>query len=205
MDLDQLKLIWNDADKSSSQTNEPDLQMMIKHRSKLPIAIMKRNLRLEVYFLILAYGIIIWLISNEYGTKYILYDIGLIAVALVFFAYARFKYKILDNMQCMSCEVKSNLNHQLKSLEKLVKLYFHTGNIAVILVYLITGTISYIKSADETASIPQWIEILIFLFIGAVLGVMNYYFGRWYLFNLYGKHIQNLKNILYEMDESDTK
>ncbi len=202
MELDQLKSIWNDADKSSSSINESDLQMMIKHQSKLPIAIMKRNLRYEVFFLILGYGFIIW---NGYGAKYLLNDILLIAVALVFFVYARYKYKILNNIECMRCEVKSNLSHQLKSLEKLVRLYFHAANIAVILVYLITGAISYIKSEDQTASIPQGVEILIFVSIGAVLAVLNYYCGRWYLFNLYGKHIQNLKNILYEMDESDTK
>ena len=105
----------------------------------------------------------------------------------------------------MACEVKSNLNLQLNSLEKLVKLYFRVGNIGIIFVYLVAGTISYIVDAGETVPIPHYVEILLFLAIGVVLVVINYHFSRWYLFNLYGKHIQKLKNILYEMDESEIR
>ncbi len=41
----------------------------------------------------------------------------------------------------------------------------------------------------------------------SILGVLilqlgNYFFGRWYLFTLYGKHINTLKTIIYEMDEN---
>jgi len=75
-------------------------------------------------------------------------------------------------------------------------------NIFVLLTYLIAGAIGYITSESETDSIPHYLEIMIFITIGAVLFLINYYFSRWYLFTLYGKHIQKLKNILYEMDES---
>jgi len=108
-------------------------------------------------------------------------------------------------MECMACEVKSNLNLQLNSLEKQVKLYFRVGNIGIILVYLAAGTISYIEASGETVPIPHYVEILLFLAMGVVLVVINYHFSRWYLFNLYGKHIQKLKNILYEMDESEIR
>jgi hypothetical protein len=203
MELDHLKEMWKDADKSSLPINETSLQQMLNHRSKMPIAIMKRNLRLEVFFLILIYGYIIWMISTEGDTGFLYYDIALLLIAILFFVYARYKYRLLSNMECMGCEVKTNLNLQVISLEKLIKLYFKIGNISVVLVYLITGAISYMETEGETASLPKTVEILIFLIIGSILAVINYYFGRWYLYNLYGKHIQKLKNILYEMDESD--
>ena len=203
MELDHLKEMWKDADKSSSPINEASLHQMLNHRSKMPIAMMKRNLRLEVFFLILIYGYTIWLISTEGDTGLLYYDIALLVIAILFFVYARYKYRLLSNMECMGCEVKTNLNLQVISLEKLIKLYFKIGNISVVLVYLITGAISYMETEGETASLPKTVEILIFLIIGSILAVINYYFGRWYLYNLYGKHIQKLKNILYEMDESD--
>ena len=170
----------------------------------MPIAFMKRNLRLEVFFLILIYGYIIWLISTEGYTGFLYYDIALLVIAILFFVYARYKYKLLSNMECMACEVRANLNLQVRSLEKLIKLYFKIGNISVVFVYLIAGTISYIETEGETVSFPHYLEILIFITIGAVLFIINYFFSRWYLFTLYGKHIQKLKNILYEMDESET-
>ena len=107
-------------------------------------------------------------------------------------------------MECLACEVKSNLNLQLNSLEKLVNLYFKIGNIGVIFVYLIAGTISYIEAQGDTVRFPHTPELIIFLSIGLILAIINYYFSRWYIFNLYGKHIQKLNNILYEMDESDS-
>lgn len=204
MELDDLKDIWKDADKSSLPINEKSLQQMLNHRSKMPIAFMKRNLRLEVFFLILIYGYIIWLISTEGYTGFLYYDIALLVIAILFFVYARYKYKLLSNMECMACEVRANLNLQVRSLEKLIKLYFKIGNISVVFVYFIAGAISYMETKGETVSIPKSVEILIFLAIGSILAVINYYFGRWYLYNLYGKHIQKLKNILYEMDESET-
>jgi predicted tellurium resistance membrane protein TerC len=107
-------------------------------------------------------------------------------------------------MECVACEVKSNLNLHLKSLEKLVKLYFKVGNIGVVFVYLIAGAISYLEAEGDKVHFPQALELIIFFSIGVILAIINYYFSRWYIFNLYGKHIQKLKNILYEMDESDS-
>jgi hypothetical protein len=205
MELDQLKAIWKEAGHSSLPINESSLNQMLNHQSKLPIAVMKRNLRLEVLFVILLDGFIVWQIYKKGVSQYLLYDISIIVFAILFFIYARYKYKLLNKMECMSCVVKSNLNLQFKSLEKLVKLYFHSGNIAVILIYMVTGVISYVEAQGESVSFPQTQQVLIFLSVGVVLIMMNYYFGRWYLFNLYGKHIQKLKNILHEMDESEPR
>jgi hypothetical protein len=205
MELDQLKAIWKEAGHSSLPINESSLNQMLNHQSKLPIAVMKRNLRLEVLFVILLDGFIVWQIYKKGVSQYLLYDISIIVFAILFFIYARYKYKLLNKMECMRCVVKSNLNLQFKSLEKLVKLYFHSANIAVILIYMVTGVISYVEAQGESVSFPQTQQVLIFLSVGVVLIMMNYYFGRWYLFNLYGKHIQKLKNILHEMDESEPR
>ena len=107
-------------------------------------------------------------------------------------------------MECLAGEVKSNLNLQLNSLEKLVKLYFKVGNIGVVFVYLIAGAISYFEAKGDIVQFPNALELIMFLSIGIILGIINYYISRCYIFNLYGNHIQKLKNILYEMDESDS-
>lgn len=205
MELDQLKEIWNDANQSSSTISEEGLHQMLTQRSRRPIAIMKRNLKLEVFFLILIYSIFIWQISIKGSKEYLYYDLVLVVVAILFFIYARYKYRLLNDMECIGCEVKANLNLQIQSLEKLIKLYFQIANFGVILVYVFAGTVSYIQNKDGSVYLPQAVEIIIFLLIGGVLMVINYYIGRWYLFSLYGKHIIKLKNILYEMDESDPK
>jgi hypothetical protein len=205
MEIEKLKELWDDSINSSLPINEEGLSKILNQSSKLPIALIKRNLKLEVLFVILFYGLIIWLISNQVGSNLLYFDILLlILVGMLFCIYAFYKYKLLNKMECVACEVKSNLNLQLNSLEKLVKLYFKVGNIGVVFVYLIAGAISYIENEGDKVHFPQALELIIFLSIGVILAIINYYFSRWYLFNLYGKHIQKLKNILYEMDESDS-
>jgi hypothetical protein len=205
MELEKLKELWDDSNNSSFPINEEGLSKILNQNSRRPIALIKRNLKLEVLFVILFYGLIIWLISNQIDSNLLYLDIILLILAgMLFCIYAFYKYKLLNKMECMACEVKSNLNLQLNSLEKLVKLYFKVGNIGVVFVYLIAGAISYIESEGDTVHFPHALELIIFLSIGLILAIINYYISRWYIFNLYGKHIQKLKNILYEMDESDS-
>jgi len=206
MELRKLKELWDGSSNSSIPINEEELNQILNKRSRRPIAIIKRNLKLEMAFGILFYCFFIWIVSNQAVSIILYFDIILLVVAGILYSiYVFYKNQLLNKMECMSCEVKSNLNLQLGFLEKLVKLYFKVGNIFVLLTYLIAGAIGYITSESETDSIPHYLEIMIFITIGAVLFLINYYFSRWYLFTLYGKHIQKLKNILYEMDESEKK
>jgi hypothetical protein len=205
MELEKLKELWVDSKNSSLPIDEEGLSKILNKSSRRPIALIKRNLKLEVLFVILLYGFLIWLILNQADSSILYVDILLLVLAgILFCIYAFYKNKLLNKMECVSCEVKSNLNLQLKSLEKLVKLYFNVGNIGIVLVYLIAGVISYIEAEADTVHFPHVLELVIFIAIGAVLFIISYYFSRWYPFQLYGKHIQKLKNILYEMDESDS-
>ena len=205
MELEKLKELWVDSTNSSLPIDEEGLSKILNQSSRRPIALIKRNLKLEVLFVILLYGFLIWLILNQVDSNILYVDIILLVLAVILFCfYAFYKNKLLNKMECVGCEVKSNLSLQLKSLEKLVKLYFKVGNIGIVFVYLIAGTISYIEAEGDTVHFPHVLELVIFIAIGAVLFIISYYFSRWYLFQLYGKHIQKLKNILYEMDESDS-
>ena len=205
MELEKLKELWVDSTNSSLPINEEGLSKILNQSSRRPIALIKQNLKLEVLFVILLYGFLIWLILNQVDSNILYVDIILLVLAGILFCfYAFYKNKLLNKMECVGCEVKSNLSLQLKSLEKLVKLYFKVGNIGIVFAYLIAGTISYIEAEGDTVHFPHVLELVIFITIGAVLFIISYYFSRWYLFQLYGKHIQKLKNILYDMDESDS-
>jgi hypothetical protein len=205
MELEKLKELWVDSTNSSLPIDEEGLSKILNQSSRRPIALIKRNLKLEVLFVILLYGFLIWLILNQVDSNILYVDIILLVLAGILFCfYAFYKNKLLNKMECVGCEVKSNLSLQVKSLEKLVKLYFKVGNIGIVFVYLIAGTISYIEAEGDTVHFPHVLELVIFITIGAVLFIISYYFSRWYLFQLYGKHIQKLKNILYDMDESDS-
>lgn len=205
MELDQLKTLWKHADEKLPTLSDTNIEEILRHRSRRPIARMKRNLKLEIIFLIILYIPLIWYFAIDYKKIYIYYDIVLIVAALSFLMYARYKYMLLDKMECAACEVKSNLSVRVNMLEKLVKLYFYWGNISAVLGYLISIVISYIglfSERGEKIPVPSILEITILVSIGAVFVLFAYFVNRWYIFKLYGQHIQNLKTLLYEMDEN---
>ena len=99
MELDDLKELWKESNNSSLLNNEEDLRQILSHRSRSPIAIMKRNLKLEVLFVILFYSFIIWLISNQVDSNILYFDILLLILAgMLFCIYAFYKYKLLYKM-----------------------------------------------------------------------------------------------------------
>ena len=65
MELEELKELWDDSSNSSFPINEEGLSKILNQDSRRPIALIKRNLKLEVLFVILFYGFVIWLISNQ--------------------------------------------------------------------------------------------------------------------------------------------
>jgi len=204
MELDQLKTLWKRADEKLPTLSDSHIEGILRHRSQRPIARMKRNLKLEIVFLTLLYAPLIWYFSISFEKIYIYYDIILIVSAITFLIYARYKYKLLHKMECASCEVKSNLSVRVNMLEKLVKLYFYWGNISAVLGYLISVVISYIGLFTEQGKeirVPSMLEITILVSIGAVFILLAYFVNRWYIFKLYGQHIQNLKTLLLEMDK----
>ncbi len=204
MELDQLKTTWDNAEKSLLLINEDTLHHLINQSSTDPVAKMKRNLKWEVFSVILLYGIILLTTLTIGKDVYLYYNILLIFAAILFFIYARYKYKLLCGMEGRHQDVKTNLNVQISSLEKLVKLYFKASNLSIALAYFFAVVFSYINTPGEKISIPETKEIVIILAIGIGLEFIGYYINRWYIFQLYGKHILKLKNISYEMDESNS-
>ena len=62
MELRKLKELWDGSSNSSIPINEEELNQILNKRSRRPIAIIKRNLKLEVAFGILSYCFLIWVV-----------------------------------------------------------------------------------------------------------------------------------------------
>ena len=103
------------------------ISAMIGRQSQSPIAKMKRNLRMELLILIFSLGIVAAYYFIAFKSEYSI--IGWVyALLLVLFCYYFFrKNKLLNEMQCSSCRVKSNLELQLRMLERYVRFYLISG------------------------------------------------------------------------------
>jgi hypothetical protein len=162
-----------------------------------------------IYVIFIAYYAL-----NKHGRYWeIAVLLGLVGIGFVFYYYH--KNKLLKSMQCVACEVKSNLQTQLHTLEKYVRFYFIAGTLLTPLLYYITGLIILYKQTPHHYSselLGTRVQPMLntvqdhqyfteFLVGGAVITVLIYFANKWYVKKLYGQHISHLKELLRQMDE----
>ncbi len=199
MELDNLKEAWKGHTvKNASDSNEQILSMLHK-KSQRPIAKMKRNLFRELMAIIVLYtASIIYYVTADKGK---FWEIGLmlLLVGIVFLFYYYRKNKLLNAMECVACEVKSNLQLQVSTLEKYVRFYFILGIILTPLAYFTAGFIVLYKSPGITMSTNFYMW---FFGSGIVITILLYFLNIWYVNKLYGQHVKKLKELLKQMEET---
>lgn len=199
MELDNLKEAWKGhAVKEAAVSNEQILSMLQK-KSQRPIAKMKRNLFWELIAVIVLYtGTILYYAVANKG-QYWEVALMLFMVAIFFIFYYRRKNKLLNEMECVSCEVKSNLERNVSTLEKYVRFYFIAGTLLMPIAYFTAGIIVLYKTPEITMSsrFYAW-----FIGSGIVITILAYFLNVWYVNRLYGQHVKKLKELLRQMDET---
>ena len=91
---------------------------------------MKRNLRVELWFVIITYGAMILFYFLAFEGSMSAVSWFMLIIGLLFVIYFQRKNKLLTEMECLSCEVKSNLQKQTTTLEKYIRIYLDRRNSA---------------------------------------------------------------------------
>jgi hypothetical protein len=213
MELDSLKYIWHSLEAAAPrQPDREEVLAMLQKRSRGPVARMRRNLAWEMVLVFVTYTPTILFYWIDFGGR--LSAVGwLMLLLMVFFGgYYYRKNKLLREMQCVQCQVRSNLERQVKTLQKYVRFYLLAGTlmipVMVILCYFIIYWVYWdLHSAMGSGLLyrlehPQWwAHPLFWLFLMAPFTLVSYYFNAWYVNKLYGRHIKKLQDLLQEMSE----
>ncbi len=207
MELDDMKNIWKDNSIEAASVDK--ISTMIGRQSQSPIAKMKRNLRMELLILIFSLGIVAAYYFIAFKSEYSI--IGWVyALLLVLFCYYFFrKNKLLNEMQCSSCRVKSNLELQLRMLERYVRFYLVSGTAILPILFIFLGIVLYYKKPiliNETilypsATNPVWEFLLAWFILLSVSTMIMWVLNRGYVNKLYGRHINKLKQLLTQINE----
>ena len=112
-------------------------------------------------------------------------------------------------MQCTSCRVKSNLELQLRTLERYVRFYLVSGTAIIPILFIFLGVVLYYKKPTligktilyPSATNPAWKFLLAWLVLLAVSTMIMWVLNRGYVNKLYGRHIRRLKQLLAQMNE----
>jgi Ca2+/Na+ antiporter len=222
MELDSLKDIWKNLDEEDLRpAQDVPILVMLHKRSQGSIAKLKRNLKRELVAIIVLYSVMIGYYTFAWHGLYWELSVLLFLIGAAFVFYYYRKNKLLNEMQCVTCEVKSNLKHQLVTLEKYVRFYFVAGTLLTPLAYFAACAIIFLKTPDNVApgfpdpsqlidaQLPVVTQItkhrffLPYAIVGVALTISIYFLNRWYVNKLYGQHIQKLKELLLQMEEAD--
>lgn len=204
MELDNLKVIWNNLEEQGrSFEDDQHIGRLLQKRSQSAVSIMKRNLVAELIAAIVLYTVAIWYFLTTALGRYNEIAILLGVVGLFCGIYYARKYALLARMQCVTCEVRSNLQSRLTTLEKYVRFYFVSGTLLTPLAYFSTGLIVLLNYPvpEVLTGFRASNQYVVFIGIGVLITLAAYFFNRWYIRKLYGQHIARLKALLAQMDE----
>jgi hypothetical protein len=205
MELESLKTIWKNVDVAAEGTSAEELELLLSKKSKSPITKLKRNLFWEMIAVAVLYGITIiyYLSANTPGMLYMV--TMLLVLGALYCWYYVFKRKLLNSMECVTCEVKSNLSTQLTTLEKLVKLYLWAGTLLVPLLLVLSFLVGlfFMDNGVLLAKLGSKIIIVfvVWALISFLLTIPVYFLNKWYVNLLYGRHVKKLRQIVNEMNE----
>jgi hypothetical protein len=209
MELEQLKEMW----KEQAPDEAPrDVQPLLGRKSNTPIAKMKRHLIAELIAVILLYGIVILYFYIGWKGRFVSVSILYLIIGTFFCIYYYKKFRLLNEIECMACQVKSNLSKHVATLEKYIRFYLLAGTAIIPIVllffywfeftYIPRGKEFFFPQPSETVSIARslgqlalWVTVLTFLF---------YYVNKWYVRKLYGRHIDTLIEMLSQMEDDTT-
>jgi hypothetical protein len=191
MELETLKSIWNDQDPPpEGKATRDQLLALLQGRSRNRIARMRRNLRIEGILIILTYipCILFYRAEDEGRLSAISWALALVFV--IFWGYYYGKDRLLKNMQCVSCEVRSNLAGQVRTLRKYLRFYLWFGTLMTpLMIYVAWGIM---LRRPPPAALLQFI---------VPFTIALYFINVWYVNKLYGRHVRKLQELLREMDE----
>jgi intracellular septation protein A len=201
MQLEELKTIWNKD--NTSLINNENLLNMIHQPSTSPVAEMKRNLRFELYSVFVVYLLTAFLFLFQDDGRFLIVSGTYVLLLVLFYIYYRYKMKLLNNMQCLTCEVKSNMKKQLATLDKYLNFYHWSSTLIVPLLLLFFGWLGLQKKTDShilSKYTPDEIVLPYLIFV-AVLGVALFFANKSYIKSMYGKHVNRLKAVVNELEE----
>lgn len=211
MELDSLKYVWHtlEVKPQGDQSSEQQIIALLHKRSTGPVAKMRRNLLAELILVLATYtpAMLFYLFDFEGRLSGVAWLFGLLMV--LFAGYYYRKNRLLKEMQCVSCRVRSNLERQVGTLKKYIRFYTLAGTFMIPIMTIITYLIIRWKFPPSPGSAlfyrisgtPWWQSPLswLSLLVPATIGI--YYINVWYVNKLYGRHIQKLQELLQEMEE----
>ncbi|HXB94176.1 MAG TPA: hypothetical protein VNU70_03420 [Puia sp.] len=201
MELDNLKTIWKEQQTLAPETDPARLSDLLRMGSRGPIARMRRNLRVEAFLMIITYIPTIIAYLTMVGGHLWLISLFLFVVLSLYAVYYYRKDLLLGKMQCVACEVRSNLARQVRTLRKYIRFYLWSGTLVILIAILVAWETLRYSMRLKAIPLHWWFQPAFQLPLISLFAVGLFYLNKWYVNKLYGRHVERLEKMLRELDE----
>ena len=199
MDLDKLKNQWQQDDKLVNPKST-DIMELIQNESNGPVAKLKRSFKRQIVAMI-SVSILIIATNLQHIEKtfssvlfwfYIVFCIGVVA-------FARMNYSVVQKMEGMTGDVKSNLEKQISILESRLRQNLIGIRIALLFFIVLTEVLPYFQYFKM---LQTWHSLSPFVRYGAyaALFLFQFFVSKAVSRRKFGRHITHLKELMKQME-----
>ncbi|QHL88173.1 hypothetical protein GU926_12310 [Nibribacter ruber] len=205
MKLDSLKDAWQHYAAQAAavhRVTEDQISGLLKTRTENAVTKLKRNIYFELgmlLFTVLYFGVNVVMVQDDPAFKILCMVIVVICLPFLGYFWGRLQY--LRRLNVTTENLRGTLSNLTEMLTGLTKLYFWS-NVLFAPIGLAAGQLIYLKLGEgiNISHLP-WEQLSLRLLIGFVIGgVFGYFFLRWYIRQMFGNHLTNLKGALHELE-----
>ena len=200
MELDTLKEIWRQQLPAEPMIKRHDILRVAMSRSKTPVAMMKRNLLFELITVIILYGFAILYFATATSFSWVAALLGVLGI--LYGVYYTRKKQLLDQVSAYDHSIRHNLEIHVTLLSRYMKWY---GWVTALLTPAIFLIMLVVWKGETNLTAWYWPGnqefYLLFAALAIGFSVISFVVNKWYVYQLYGKHLQELKKVLEELEE----
>ncbi len=203
MELDDLKSIWKgNAPFEAKQADE--ISAMLNGRSNSIVTKLKRSVWFEL-ILTLAVGVIMLYLSftlQSGATKWSI--IATLILLLAYLIYYVKKINLLNRFNASQQNIRQNLEKLVNDLNAYLQFYKTSYTILYPVYFLLGIMFAAMERGFDVfwEKLGQPETILKLTFFAFILIVLSLFTSKWYLKKLYGNHLDKLKELLGDINDS---
>ena len=188
MDLENLKQVWNEEKIESF----PEISLEKQKEIHTPLEMIRKNMRAEFWISVVSFSlwaIMLPLMGKNVEQTYLLVILIFIALTITGYYYLKFYtfYKKLNTKSLNTYHNILDLRYELVLNSELYKSFY----IVFIPIGLCLYTILYLHDKET--------NLTIFAIKSLIFGVVFYFGGKYWLYEKYGKYIQQISKIVAEI------
>jgi hypothetical protein len=205
MELETLKSVFLfPRVQHAAMKSKAELRLLLERKITTHLTLLKRNLLIELIIAALFFLFPVYIMFDYSGVYVQLFSVLLLIIMLTFIICAGRLYFLLRRHEMYSYSLKETVKQLVSIFKSYVNIYFLTTIILIPVFFAVALFMMYMENStrDDLLYYINWKKsLLIYAGCFGVWMICMYYFTKWYLHQLYGKHVIQLKKTLAELEE----